>query len=123
MNRLISNIVLGFFVVVLVVVYGVAKQQPVYQPVRLTQGDQVVAKQETAQEVQPASVQLSMVETSAELGQISMPNGELVEARIANSPEEREQGLSGTDPLAQDQGMLFIFDTPDVYGIWMKEMK
>ena len=40
----------------------------------------------------------------------------------ANTPAEQEQGLSGRSPLQNGTGMLFIFDTPDNYGFWMKEM-
>ncbi len=42
-------------------------------------------------------------------------------AELAATPEEREKGLSGRQSLAQDVGMLFVFDTPDQYGFWMKD--
>ena len=45
-----------------------------------------------------------------------------VTARLADTPEEREKGLSGTRELKPNEGMLFIFDKPDTWGIWMKEM-
>lgn len=35
----------------------------------------------------------------------------------------RIRGLSGRKYLAQDQGMLFIFDTVGNHGFWMKGMK
>jgi len=41
---------------------------------------------------------------------------------IAKTPSEREQGLSGRKSLPQDNGLLFIFDKPDKYGFWMKDM-
>lgn len=41
---------------------------------------------------------------------------------IADTQEERRQGLSGTDALAEFTGKLFIFDTVDTHGIWMKDM-
>ena len=41
---------------------------------------------------------------------------------IADTPAEQEQGLSGRPPLAPDTGMIFIFDKPDNYGFWMKDM-
>jgi uncharacterized membrane protein (UPF0127 family) len=31
-------------------------------------------------------------------------------------------GLSGHAPLAEDEGMLFIFDEASVYPFWMKDM-
>jgi len=40
----------------------------------------------------------------------------------AMTPAEWERGLSGHAPLAQDVGMLFIFDKPDNYGFWMQKM-
>jgi uncharacterized membrane protein (UPF0127 family) len=42
---------------------------------------------------------------------------------IAKTEAEREKGLSGRDSLPLNSGMLFIFDKPDYYGFWMKDMK
>lgn len=42
--------------------------------------------------------------------------------QIADEPDERRLGLSGQPALANDEGMLFIFDEPDFHGIWMKNM-
>lgn len=44
------------------------------------------------------------------------------QAALATTSQAREQGLSGTDQLAPDQAMLFVFDTNDRWGIWMKDM-
>ncbi len=41
---------------------------------------------------------------------------------IADEPEERRQGLSDTPSLGRFQGKLFIFETADRHGIWMKDM-
>src|SRR3989338_2407214 len=41
---------------------------------------------------------------------------------IADTPALRERGLSGRKLLLDDQGTYFIFDHPDVYPFWMKEM-
>lgn len=41
---------------------------------------------------------------------------------LARTEEERAQGLSGRESLAEGEAMLFIFPTPGVYGFWMKEM-
>lgn len=41
---------------------------------------------------------------------------------IAETPEEREHGLSGRTTLDADMGMLFVFDHPDRYGFWMPNM-
>jgi uncharacterized membrane protein (UPF0127 family) len=42
---------------------------------------------------------------------------------VANTKYSLEKGLSGREPLSDDQGMLFIFPTEDEYGFWMKDMK
>ncbi|PIP73238.1 MAG: hypothetical protein COW88_02485 [Candidatus Lloydbacteria bacterium CG22_combo_CG10-13_8_21_14_all_47_15] len=41
---------------------------------------------------------------------------------IADTPQERTTGLSGRTELTDGTGMLFVFDSPDMYGFWMKEM-
>lgn len=41
---------------------------------------------------------------------------------VANTQEQRVAGLSNTEELKNGQGMLFVFDDPDKYGIWMKDM-
>jgi uncharacterized protein len=41
---------------------------------------------------------------------------------VADTPALQERGLSGHAPLADNQGMIFIFDKPDNYGFWMKDM-
>jgi uncharacterized protein len=42
---------------------------------------------------------------------------------IANTTTTRMRGLSGREPLGENEGMLFIFDSPNRYGFWMKDMK
>ncbi len=42
---------------------------------------------------------------------------------MATTEAERTQGLSGRESLLDGHGMLFFFDTPNLYGFWMKEMK
>ena len=41
----------------------------------------------------------------------------------AKSEKEKELGLSGRNSIGDNQGMIFIFDKPDTYGFWMKNMK
>jgi uncharacterized protein len=45
-----------------------------------------------------------------------------VRVEVAETMDRRERGLSGHAPLADDEGMYFIFDSPDRYAFWMKEM-
>jgi uncharacterized protein len=39
---------------------------------------------------------------------------------VAKTPEERSRGLMGRKHLGKDEGMLFIFETEDYHGFWMK---
>ncbi|OGE78685.1 hypothetical protein A3J19_00635 [Candidatus Daviesbacteria bacterium RIFCSPLOWO2_02_FULL_41_8] len=41
---------------------------------------------------------------------------------VADTDTLRTRGLSGHVPLSEEEGMLFIFDRPDNYGFWMKDM-
>lgn len=45
-----------------------------------------------------------------------------IEIDLADTSALRTLGLSGRDSLAPDHGMLFVFEKPDRYGFWMKEM-
>jgi uncharacterized protein len=40
---------------------------------------------------------------------------------VAETPEKWEQGLSNRKELAENEGMVFIFDKPDRYSFWMKD--
>jgi uncharacterized membrane protein (UPF0127 family) len=40
---------------------------------------------------------------------------------VAQTPEERSYGLMGRNHLGKDEGMLFIFETEDYHGFWMKD--
>ena len=42
---------------------------------------------------------------------------------IADTDEKRSLGLSYRRMLPPGTGMLFIFDTPGIYGFWMRDMK
>jgi len=52
---------------------------------------------------------------------IRTPGG-VVHALISDTDPLRQKGLSDRVGLANDQGMLFIFDAPATYGFWMKDM-
>lgn len=96
MNRLISNLILGFFILVLVVVYSVVKQPAIYSlttPAVKDGGRQAV-----------------------------LPNGAVINVAVADDESERIQGLSGVEKLPEDEGMLLAFPYAGQHGIWMKEM-
>lgn len=38
-----------------------------------------------------------------------------------DTPQERQKGLSGVSTLADNEGMLFIFESEGRYGFWMKD--
>ncbi len=42
---------------------------------------------------------------------------------LAVLPEERQQGLSGRESMAQNAGMLFVFEEERPLHFWMKEMR
>jgi len=44
-----------------------------------------------------------------------------VQVEIADTPDERQQGLMGREALAEDAGMLFIFDQEQPLSFWMKD--
>lgn len=41
---------------------------------------------------------------------------------LADTPAEREQGLSGRTEIPEDYGMLFVFEEKGLPGFWMKDM-
>jgi uncharacterized membrane protein (UPF0127 family) len=49
-------------------------------------------------------------------------HGKTYSVEIADTKHLQDKGLSGHDPLKDNQGMLFVFKTPDTYGFWMKDM-
>jgi uncharacterized membrane protein (UPF0127 family) len=52
----------------------------------------------------------------------SLP-GQTMTLLVASTSAEQQQGLSDVPFLASTTGMLFVFDTPDDYGFWMKDMR
>ncbi len=41
---------------------------------------------------------------------------------VVRTSEEKRRGLSNRNFLPEKQGMLFLYDKPDRYSFWMKEM-
>ncbi len=66
----------------------------------------------------------SIVEPQNVAPQISsvIIGGEVISVKIADTPALQGKGLSGTESLAAGEGMLFVFDKPDAYAFWMKDM-
>jgi uncharacterized membrane protein (UPF0127 family) len=42
---------------------------------------------------------------------------------LAQTDLEKQIGLSKTEKLPENEGMLFLFDQPDYYAFWMRDMK
>lgn len=48
--------------------------------------------------------------------------GSLILIELADNPEKRQKGLSGRTSLPENEGVLFVFDTKNVYpAFWMKD--
>ncbi|OGI66315.1 hypothetical protein A3A95_01715 [Candidatus Nomurabacteria bacterium RIFCSPLOWO2_01_FULL_39_18] len=48
--------------------------------------------------------------------------GQNIKVDLALTEATRGEGLSGRRSMAEDTGMLFVFDRPDKYLFWMKNM-
>jgi hypothetical protein len=63
-----------------------------------------------------------VLRTPSETAQIRIGTA-TVNARVARSPMHQARGLSGTEALEADEGMLFVRTPPDVPHFWMKDMR
>lgn len=52
---------------------------------------------------------------------VTAPLGKL-DVEIATTQLSQERGLSFKKSINENEGMLFIFNTPGKYGFWMKDM-
>lgn len=50
-------------------------------------------------------------------------NNQTFNLLLAKTDKEKRIGLSEKKSLPENSGMLFIFEKPDYYSFWMKEMK
>ena len=49
--------------------------------------------------------------------------GENLTVTLSTTPESQSKGLAIKNSIAQNEGMLFIFKSPQKYSFWMKDMK
>lgn len=42
---------------------------------------------------------------------------------VADTEEKRKRGLSNISSIKDGEGMIFVFNKPDYYRFWMKDMK
>ena len=51
------------------------------------------------------------------------PSIEPLSLIVVRTDADKERGLGGRTSLPVNEGMIFSFDTPSSYGIWMKDMQ
>ncbi|ABK77823.1 conserved hypothetical protein [Cenarchaeum symbiosum A] len=52
-----------------------------------------------------------------------MLDGRVLEVQIADTEPRRVRGLMFQDALPPDEGMIFVFETPGPYSLWMLNMQ
>lgn len=57
---------------------------------------------------------------SLEFKQTFTFNGKTIRVAVFDTPAKREQGLMWVTSLPKDHGALFVFETEDEVGFWMK---
>lgn len=62
------------------------------------------------------------VKTQTQLIELRVKNKK-IKVELAKNPEERAKGLMERNFLAEDNGMLFIFEEAGIYPFWMKNTK
>jgi uncharacterized protein len=62
-------------------------------------------------------------QSSPELVNLAYPNGTRILVELADTPEKRARGLMFREHLANDRGMLFLFEEPGQWTFWMKNTK
>ncbi|MFZ8908075.1 MAG: DUF192 domain-containing protein [Nitrosopumilaceae archaeon] len=72
---------------------------------------------------------LMSIPSDSKLESVEFPRGTIkvddvvLEVQIADDESKRIRGLMFQDPLPYDQGMIFVFDEPGVYSLWMLNMQ
>jgi len=54
---------------------------------------------------------------------VIFPSGNYIQAELALSPAQWQQGLSGRKKLEENKGMLFVFPESSYQTFWMKDMR
>lgn len=72
---------------------------------------------------------LLSIPSDAKIEAVEFPRGTIkiddvvLEVQIADTEPRRVRGLMFQDKLPMDQGMLFVFDRPGIYSLWMLNMQ
>jgi uncharacterized membrane protein (UPF0127 family) len=54
---------------------------------------------------------------------LTLPSGKVLQAEVMVEDEDRAMGLMFRPSLPLDRGMIFVFETADFHGIWMKNCR
>jgi uncharacterized membrane protein (UPF0127 family) len=54
---------------------------------------------------------------------LTLPSGKVLQAEVMVRDEDRAMGLMFRPSLPLDRGMVFVFETADFHGIWMKNCR
>ena len=74
-------------------------------------------------------VGLMSIPSDSKLESVEFPRGTIkvddvvLEVQIADDESRRIRGLMFQDQLPYDQGMIFVFNEPGVYSLWMLNMQ
>ncbi|MFB5605870.1 MAG: DUF192 domain-containing protein [Nitrosarchaeum sp.] len=74
-------------------------------------------------------VGLMAIPSDSKLEAVEFPRGTIkiddipLQVQVADTEPRRIRGLMFQDALPYDQGMIFVFDKPDLYAIWMLNMQ
>ena len=74
-------------------------------------------------------VGLMSIPSESKLESVEFPRGMIkvdqipLEVQIADTEPRRVRGLMFQDQLPYDQGMIFVFDQPGLYSLWMLNMQ
>jgi len=72
---------------------------------------------------------LLSIPSDSKLESVEFPRGtikvddQVLEVQIADNEPRRQRGLMFQERLPYDQGMLFVFEAPGVYSLWMLNMQ
>jgi uncharacterized membrane protein (UPF0127 family) len=82
------------------------------------------SQEEDNNEQEPIMGQATPTTTTSSYRHVNVTvNGIELIADIAETNEQRTKGLSVKDSLAENEAMLFVFDTAQEHSFWMKNMK
>lgn len=70
-----------------------------------------------------AAIGLSWFQAKFPSGYVRIGDDLRVDVTVAATQATREKGLSGREGLGPEEGMYFVFDRPDTYAFWMKDMR